>query len=215
MSPEGVLQDAISTAVQPAIRTAGAFVSLDTTAEVTSPDVLALGTVVVVAVLTVLFVLEGLVVGKVVQPSILFVGYLTVADLGWWEMLLVGAVCGAGSTAGQWALYTGFDADAPELLGIRRVVPCLTRLPVFVEGKVGERWLSIVDRQVDRFGWPAIVVATALPVVRTGAPIVAGVSSYPHRRYLIAATVGNALHVGVLLAAVWGVAGVGRLVGLG
>lgn len=42
-------------------------------------------------------------------------------------------------------------------------------------------------------------------------PIVAGVSGYPVRRFLLLAGLGNVLYLGLLLAAAWGVLGASRL----
>lgn len=158
-----------------------------------------------------LFVAEGLVVGKLVQPAVFFIAYVTILTPPWPVVGVVLIVCAIGATVGQWILYRAFTPTTSAPGGDRWSFAVLERLPGLVRRWLGRRWVALVERQVDRFGVFGIVVCTALPVVRTVVPIVAGLGGYPERRYGAAAGVGNLLYMLLLLGAAWGVLGVSRL----
>ncbi|MWV39794.1 VTT domain-containing protein [Natrialba sp. INN-245] len=168
-----------------------------------------------VPVLVALFYLEGLVVGKLLQPPVVFVGYVTVADPGRTATTATVLGCVLAATVGQWTLYRGFNEESPELFGLRRTVPYLERLPDVVQGRISDRRLEFVERQFDAYGGWAICATNAIPGIRGLMAVVAGVSAYPVRRFLVASGVGNGLYVALLLAAAWGLLGAARLFGYG
>ncbi len=94
-------------------------------------------------------------------------------------------------------------------------MPYLERLPDVVQGRISERRLEFVERQFDAYGGWAICATNAIPGIRGLMTVVAGVSAYPVRRFLIASGVGNGLYVALLLAAAWGLLGAARLFGYG
>jgi membrane-associated protein len=56
----------------------------------------------------------------------------------------------------------------------------------------------------DRFGWATIFLARFVPIVRTVATVLAGVSRMPFVRYAVASTLGGIVWtVGILLAGYW------------
>ncbi|WP_124194715.1 DedA family protein [Natrarchaeobius chitinivorans] len=177
-------------------------------------DLVAIAVSIGVPILVVLFYLEGLVVGKLLQPPVVFVGYVTVADPG--SALTLAAVvgCVGAATVGQWTLYRGFNEESSEFFGLRRTVPYLESLPEVVQGRISERRLAFVERQFESYGGMAICVTNAVPGIRGLMTIVAGVSAYPLRRFLFVSGVGNCLYVGVLLATAWGLLGAARIVGI-
>jgi len=166
-----------------------------------------------VPVLIVLFYFEGLIVGKLLQPPIVFVGYVTIVDPAAGTAAAIAIGCGVGATIGQWTLYRGFNDDAPEYLGLRRHVPYLDALPTIVTNRVSERRRAFVDRQFEAHGGVALCLTNAVPGIRGLMTIAAGISGYPVRRFVLASGIGNGLYFVLLLAAAWGVSGAARLVG--
>ena len=157
------------------------------------------------------FAAEGVIVGKLFQPGILFIAYVTIAAPPWPSVAAVALVAAVGATIGQWALYRVFTPTQPLPGSDRWLLGTLYRFPKIVRRKMGVRVVRITERQVDRFGSAGVVVCTTLPVVRTVVPIVAGVGAQPERRYVIACGVGNLGHLLVVVAAAYGVLGIGRL----
>lgn len=157
-------------------------------------------------VIVALFYGEGLVVGKVLQPPAVFIGYVAVAtpSQAWLVGLIVG--CLVANVLGQWTLYRGFDADAPEFVGLRRTVPYLDSLPGRVSRRVGEKRLRLADRLFERYGIVAIAGTNLIPGVRGLLAIPAGLGGYPIRRFLAATAFGTAgyllLLVGVARGAI-------------
>ncbi len=158
-----------------------------------------------VPVLVALFYLEGLAVGKLLQPPVVFVGYLTAVDPSLGVTIAIAVLCVVSTTGGQWTLYQAFNNDASETTGIRRQIPYLTSLPTVVRRLVSDRILTLVERWFNAYGVVVICVANVLPAVRNVVPIVAGVVSYRSRRFLVATTLGNCLYVCVLYVAALGV----------
>lgn len=162
----------------------------------------------------VLFYFEGLVVGKLVQPPVIFVGFVVATGPGPGTAVALGLVTVVAATVGQWTLYRAFDPDAPELVGVRRTVPYLESLPERVLARVGESRLSLVERGLERYGLLAICATNALPGIRGLIAIPAGLSGYPLGRFLAATTVGNLLYVLLLFGAASGVSGLARILGV-
>ncbi|WP_254863826.1 membrane-associated protein [Halovivax gelatinilyticus] len=157
------------------------------------------------------FVGEGLVLGKILQPAVFFVGYVTIVTPPWPALTLVTAASAVGATVGQWMLYRTITPTRPAPGNARLSIGVLSRIPGLIRRWLGHRWVALVERQVDRFGRIGIAVCTALPAVRTVVPIVAGLGVQPERGYVIASGVGNACYMVLLLGAAYGVLGLGRL----
>lgn len=152
-----------------------------------------------------LFYFDGMVIGKFTPPGALFFGYVVAVNPPRLVLVSVVGLCVAASTLGQWTLYRGFNEDSPELIGIRRRVPYLNRLPLFVRTKVGERWMRFVTRAFDRFGGGALCLTNAVPGMAGLMSIPAGLSRYPLGRFLLFATVGNVFYMVLLVAAAKGI----------
>jgi len=150
-------------------------------------------------ILVTLYYLEGLLVGKLLHPSVLFIAYVVVTEPSVSMMVSVAALCVVSATAGQWSLYRGFNDDI-EQGRIARVLPYLDRVPVVVERRIGDRRMAFVGRQFDRFGGLAICVSNATPGLRGLMTIVAGLSGYPPRQFALLSAAGNAIYMTILLA---------------
>ncbi|MFO8115470.1 MAG: membrane-associated protein [Halorubrum sp.] len=151
-----------------------------------------------------LFYFDGMMLGKFTPPGALFFGYVVVVDPPLLVLSTVVGLCVAASTLGQWTLYRGFNEDRPELIGIRRRMPYLNRLPFFIRRKVGKRWMRFVTRAFDRFGGLALCLTNAVPGMGGLMSIPAGLSKYPLARFLVFATVGNVFYMLLLVAAAKG-----------
>ncbi|AUX10244.1 putative membrane protein [Halalkaliarchaeum desulfuricum] len=165
-------------------------------------------------ILVILFYAEGMFVGKILQPPLVFVGYVAATVPTRTEMAVLGGAVAVAATLGQWTLARGFDEEATELFGVRRTVPGLDRLPEIVERRVGDRRLSIVERYFDAYGGWAVAVSNLVPGIRGVMAIPAGLGSYPAGRYLLAAGIGNVAYITLLLAAAAGVRGLARVFGV-
>ncbi|MDR5672593.1 putative membrane-associated protein, DedA family [Halalkaliarchaeum sp. AArc-CO] len=164
--------------------------------------------------LVILFYFEGMFVGKILQPPLVFVGYVAATVPSWPKLALLGGAVTVAATLGQWTLARGFDEDASELFGIRRTVPGLDRIPETVERRVGDRRLAIVERYFDAYGGWAVAVSNLVPGIRGVMAIPAGLGGYPSGQFLLAAAVGNVAYVALLIAAASGVRGLARLAGV-
>lgn len=162
--------------------------------------------------LVVLFYVEGLIVGKVLQPPAVFVGVVAVTVPSPLVLGLLVVGCALSATAGQWTIHRSFDDDATELLGVRRTVPKLDRLPTIVLDRISENRLDRVDELFDRYGAFGIVVTNVIPGIRGLLAIPAGVSSYPTGRFLAVTLLGNVLYFALLVAVVYGIL---QIVGIG
>ncbi|AGB16968.1 putative membrane-associated protein [Halovivax ruber XH-70] len=157
------------------------------------------------------FVIEGLVLGKLLQPAVFYVAYVTFVDPSTVALAVVTCAAALGATIGQWLLYRTFTPTRPPP-GARYWSPeRLERLPGVLRRWAGKRWVSLVERQIDRFGAYGIAVCTAIPGVRTVVPIIAGVGAQPERGYVIADGAGNLVYMLLLLGAAYGVLGISRL----
>lgn len=154
--------------------------------------------------LILIYYVEGLVIGKVLQPPAVFVGYIAVTDPSPGLTALVAVGCALAATFGQWTLYRGFNDNAPEILGLRRYVPYLDTVPDRVMGQVGERRMAIVQRVFYQWGAVGIAGTNALPAIRGFVTIPAGLSRYPVRPFVLASTTGNLIYVAILVGVAWG-----------
>lgn len=152
-----------------------------------------------------LFYLEGLIVGKVLQPPAVFVTVVAITTPSWPTLAVLSAACTIAVVAGQWTTYRSFDTSSPNILGVRRRVPRLAVLPERAVARLGRRRFQLVDELFERYGGVGIFVTTFLPVVRGLMAVPAGLSSYPTRRFLVVSIVGNGLYFPTLIAVAFGI----------
>lgn len=157
------------------------------------------------------FVTEGLVVGKLFQPAVFYVAYVTIVEPSPLSLAVVTAASAIGATIGQWLLYLTISPTASAPGAARVSSDFLERVPGILRRRLGRRWVTLVERQVDRFGTYGIALCSALPAIRTVVPIVAGLSDHPQRSYAVAAGVGNCCYMLLLVGAAYGVLGLSRL----
>ena len=155
------------------------------------------------SVLIVAYFLEGLLVGKLLHPSILFIAYVVVLEPTLSVIAIVAVCCLLAATAGQLLLYNGFDDDRRHGR-LYRSIPRLDRLPTAVRGRIGGRRMTVINRQFDRFGGHAIWMGNATPGFRGLMTIVAGLNGYPRARFVALSAVGNALYFCLLVAVATG-----------
>lgn len=157
-----------------------------------------------VPLLFVLFYLEGLVVGKLLQPPAAFVAVVAIARPSpVWIAVLVGG-CSLSVTAGQWTIFRQFDLATRD--GVDHPDPgVLVRLSRRAVDRIGERRRAMVDRLFGRFGALGIAVSLYVPGVRGLLAIPAGMSSYPVGRFVAATFVGSITYFLVLVAIAFGI----------
>ncbi len=152
-----------------------------------------------------LFYLDGLVVGKITPPAALFVAYVVVVSPPTATLFVVVVLSTIAATLGQFTLYRGFNTESPEFIGIRRKLPYVDRIPVFVTERIGKRRMQFVSRLFDRFGGTALAITNAIPGIRSLMSVPAGLSQYSVRRFLLFSVVGNGLYLVLLTTVAWGV----------
>lgn len=150
--------------------------------------------------LAVLFYVEGLIVGKLFQPGVAFVGFVAATTPELRRLGLLVVLCVLAATLGQWALYRAFDEDAKEIVGLRSAVPYLETVPERAQQRVGEKRLKRIETYLDQYGVVTIVVVNSVPLIRGIPSIAAGTSGYPHRRFLLASAAGNVVYFCLLSA---------------
>lgn len=128
--------------------------------------------------LVILFYLEGLLIGKLVQPSAIFVAYVAIALPG--RVLLLGLSL---ACAVAWTLYRSFDDQSPDYFGLRRQFPLLRELPERAERRIGQQRLTFVENLFAHYGAPAIRLLTMVPGIRGVTAVPAGLSTYPGRNF--------------------------------
>ena len=149
--------------------------------------------------LVLLFYFDGMVIGKFLPPAAFFVSYVALLQPAPATLLPVSVACVVAATLGQWTLYRGLNDESPELFGIRRRLPYVDRIPLFVRSGIGERRMGIVTRLFDRFGGVAILIVNVTPGVRSLLTIPAGLSRYPVGRFLALSFLGNAVYLSLLI----------------
>ncbi len=147
-----------------------------------------------------LYFIEGLLVGKLLHPSVLFLLYVVVSEPGLALTAAVAAFCVVSATAGQLVLYRGFSGDSDPESRVARLIPYLNRVPTVVKGRIGERRMAVIDGWFDRFGGHAIWLSNATPGFRGLMTVPAGLSGYPQRRFVLLSALGNALYMMLLVA---------------
>lgn len=173
--------------------------------EATVDTVAGIVLVVGLPLLVVLFYLEGLIVGKILQPPLVFMTVIAVARPSIPFLVMLCAGCMVSVVVGQWTAFRSFDTDEPSLIGLRQRIPYLERLPAIVVDRAGEKRLRIVDRLFNRYGGIGIFVSTFLPGVRNLLAIPAGISSYPTDRFVAVSLAGNTLYFPFLAAIALGI----------
>lgn len=152
-----------------------------------------------------LFYLDGLVIGKLFQPGVVFITVVAVTRPTWSVLLILSGACVLSVVAGQWTLYQTVNDGAPSFFDGRRSSKFFETLPDRIIGRVGERRFSLIERSFVEHGSLTIVVATFLPWVRGTIAIPAGMSSYTTGRFVMATFVGNAPYVVALVAVALGI----------
>lgn len=157
-----------------------------------------------VPLLFVLFYLEGLIVGKLLQPPVAFVSVVAIARPSTPVLAFLVLGCSAAVTAGQWTIFRQFqvatsdEVDPPDP-GI------LVRLSSRAVDRIGERRRAMVDRLFSRFGAVGVAVSLYVPGVRGLLAVPAGMSSYPAGRFVAATFFGSLVYFVVLVAVAFGI----------
>jgi len=139
------------------------------------------------AVLLVVFVLEGALVGKLIPTRTLFVAVVLAAGSDAFAFLPVAAVAVVGATIGQCLLF----------VSIRRYGVDPTSMNVV---PVTEERLEGADRWFDRWGLPAVAMTNALPGTRGWLALPTATSSVSAPRFALASLTGTAAYAGGLVA---------------
>lgn len=159
-------------------------------------------------VLFVLFYLEGLVLGKILQPPAVFVTVIGISRPDTGGILALSAGCALAVVLGQWTTFRSFD---PTVTGGTRGTRHVDALAPRVIDRLGERRMRLIDRAFARFGGLAIFGSAFLPVIRGTLAIPAGMSGYPQPRFLLVTAFANVLYFPLLAAIAFGLL---RLLGL-
>lgn len=167
-----------------------------------------------VPILLVLFYLDGMIVGKMLPPGALYVGFAALVSPSLGTLAWLCLLFATASTLGQWTLYRGLNEDRPEFFGLRRRIPYIRTVPDRVRRRVGENRMKVVSQLFTRFGGPGLVISNTVPGVRSLLVIPAGLSRYPVGRFLVFSLLGNLLYLVVLSAVALGLSGLIGLVPL-
>lgn len=148
-----------------------------------------------VVIVTLLCLLEGMLVGKLLPGEILVAAtaVLYSESLPILAGLMVLAVL--ASTCGQYALFALTQRGGPEWLLETRWL------------HITESHLETGERYFHRWGVPAVIGTSVFPIIRGTLTVPAALSDLPQRTFLMAAATGNTLyHAGVItLAAGFGI----------
>ena len=158
----------------------------------------------VVPLLLIMFILDGMIVGKVTPPAAVYIAFVVLIDPVLWILLVIVALCVCCSTLGQFTVFRGFNEDSREYIGIRRRLPYIDRLPGIVRARIGPRRMRLVERLFAEFGGPALLITNAIPGIRSLMSIPAGLSHYSTRKFLLFSTLGNLGYLIVLTGVAWG-----------
>jgi len=138
------------------------------------------------AALLAVFVLEGMLVGKLLPTRTLFVGVVLAAGTGLVELAPVLVAAAVGATVGQTLLF----------LSIRHldVDPVASdRLPV------ERRHVDRSERWFDRWGPAAIALTNVLPVARGWMTVPTAMTEVSGYRFSLYSMAGTAVYVGLLV----------------
>lgn len=148
-----------------------------------------------IPIILLFFYLDGMVLGKLTPPAAFYIAYVALITPETTILLIVAILSVCASSLGQFTIYRGFNADSPEFIGIRRVVPYADRLPMIARRRVGDRRMRIVSLLFERFGGVALAVTNMIPLIRSLMSIPAGLSRYDPIRFLVFSTVGNIIYL--------------------
>lgn len=153
-----------------------------------------------VAVLFVVFVLEGALIGKLIPTRTLFVGVALTVGTGLGLAAVVAAAV-TGATVGQCLLFlsikhTDYRRSSGEAAS--------TRLSGSESSPTG---VARTKRWLDRWGLPAVALSNALPVVRGSLTIPIALSQTSAIRFATFSLGGTALYVAVLAGVAVGIDG--------
>lgn len=163
--------------------------ALESITQATGEIILEIGTPLLVA----LFFLEGLIIGKLLQPPVVFVGVVGITGPSISYFLGLMIACSIAATAGQAIIYRTVSPPKGEQKMPRVRVPYLNQFVQRVIRRVGRRWLRAVDAFFDRYGTTGVIIGTLVPGIRAVIAIPAGISSFPFRRFVAACLLGNIL----------------------
>lgn len=155
--------------------------------------------------LIVLFYLDGLVIGKLLPRSVLFVAYVTLVQPGTAILVVVSILCAIGTTAGQLMVYRAVRADDAEITGIEEYIPLLDRIPDYTRRTVGKRRMAIASNAFDRFGGASLLFTNLVPGLRGILTLPAAVIQYPVHKFILYSGVGNLVYMILLLLVAAGV----------
>lgn len=164
-----------------------------------------------IPLLLVLFFLEGIILGKVLQPPAVFVTVIAIAqpDTPYLVLLCLGCTLAVGW--GQWTIFQRFDPDTMHVTEREGRWQWVQALPDYVLERIGERQLQLIERLFTRYGGLAVFLSAFIPVVRGTIAVPAGMSSYPGNRFMTATLLANACYFPILTAIAFGIL---RILGL-
>lgn len=155
--------------------------------------------------LIVMFYLDGIVIGKILPRSVLFLAYVTLVQPATGILLVVSFLCAVATTVGQLMLYRAVGVNETEVTGIEQYIPLLDRTPQYVRRTVGKRRMAIASRLFDRFGGASLLLTNLVPGLRGILTIPAAVMQYPARRFILYSGLGNLGYMVLLLLVAAGV----------
>lgn len=164
-----------------------------------------------VPLILVAFYVDGLILGKILPPSALYIVYIGLVSLSPVALVSLTLACIAASTLGQWTLYHWLRQDPGKLNRRLESIPYLLRFATMTRRRIGARRMAIISRNFDRFGGYGIGLSNAIPGIRSLMTIPAGLNQYPQRPFLLFSALGNTIYLLLL----WLVAqGIIRLTGV-
>ena len=135
-----------------------------------------------------IFVLEGLLVGKLIPTRTLFVAAVVIVENATLELAVLAGAAILGATVGQTLLFAAVRLRGTAWLGRVPYVRA-TRDRV----RRAERWF-------DRWGLPTVAVTNALPIVRGYPTIPVAISTVSWYRFPPVSMLGTTVYVGALTA---------------
>lgn len=145
-----------------------------------------------VAVLLLVFVLEGALVGKVIPTRTLFVGVVLALGSGLFDYASVFAAAVVGATLGQLLLFLLVRHTAVDPTEV-------DRLPVT------ETTVARAEGWLDRWGLAAVAVSNVLPGARGWVTVPTAMADVPSYRFSAYSLAGSALYAGALVAVAVGI----------
>lgn len=148
-----------------------------------------------------LFFLEGMIVGKLVQPPVLFVGVVAITGPSLVYVSAIAMLCTVAFVGGQMLIYRSADPRVESAIKMQDKIPYFRRVQRWIITRFGKHRLKIVDTIFNRYGTIGIIIGTFIPGIRAVIAVPAALSSYTQRRFVLAISVGHLLYF-VLLGAI-------------